>query len=77
MLGVTWAEAKAVRTFIVGTVCPKVSKAMTLKAGLPVVGVVRLQWGESELVIQDSSCALLGWGSLCGDSGHTEGHPLI
>ena len=42
-LGVTWAEAQAVRTFIVGAVCPKVPKAMALKAGFPVTGVVKLQ----------------------------------
>ena len=57
MLGVTGAETQAVRTFIVGAVCPKMSKAMALKTGFPVAEVVRLQWGESELAVQGPLCA--------------------
>ena len=57
MLEMTWAEVQTVRTFIVEAVRPKVPKAMALKTGFPVVEVVRLQWGKSELAIQDSSCA--------------------
>ena len=53
MLGVTGAETQAVRTFVVGAVCLKMPEVMALKTGFPVVGVVRLQWGKSELTIQD------------------------
>ena len=53
----TWAEAQVVRTFIVGAVCPKVPKAMALEAGFSIAGVVRLQWGESELAVQGFSYA--------------------
>ena len=42
MLGVTRAKTQAVRGFIVGEVCPEMPKAVTLKTGFPVVGVVRL-----------------------------------
>ena len=57
MLGVTGVETQAMRTFIVGAVCPKMPKTMALKTGFPVTGMVRLQWGKSELAIQGSSCA--------------------
>ena len=30
---------------------------MVLETGFPIMGVVRLQWGESELVIQGPLCA--------------------
>ena len=56
-LGVTQAEAQAVRTFIIRAVCPKVLKVMALKAGFLVVGMVKLQLGKSELTVQGSSCA--------------------
>ena len=42
MLGVTKAEAYAVRAFIVGAGCLKMSKAMALKTGFPIEEVVRL-----------------------------------
>ena len=42
MLEVTMAEAQAVRAFVVGTGCLKMSKAMALKTGFPIVEVVRL-----------------------------------
>ena len=38
MLEVTKAEVQAVRTFIIGAVCPKMSEAVALKTGFPVVG---------------------------------------
>ena len=57
MLEVTRAEAQVVRTFVVGAACPKMSETMALETGFPVMGVVRLQWGESELAIQGSLCA--------------------
>ena len=56
-LGVTRAETQAMRTFIVWAVCPKVLETMALEIGFPVIGVVRLQWGKSELAIQGPSCA--------------------
>ena len=57
MLEVTRAEAKAVRIFIVGAGCLKMPKTVALKTGLPIAGMVRLQWGKSELAIQDPICA--------------------
>ena len=50
----TRAEAQAVRAFIVGTVCLKMSKAVALKICFPVAEVIRLQWSESKLAIQGS-----------------------
>ena len=57
MLGMTRAEAKAVRTFIVGAGCLKMPNIVALKTGLPIMGVVRLQWGKSKLTIQGPTCA--------------------
>ena len=57
MLEVTRAKAKAVKTFIVGAGCLKMPKIVALETGLPVVGVVRLQWGKSKLTIQGPTCA--------------------
>ena len=57
MLGVTRAETQAVRTFVVGAVRPKIPETMALDTGFPVVGMVRLQCGKSELAIQGLSCA--------------------
>ena len=42
MVGVTRAEAQAVRAFIVGPGCPKMPKAMAFETGFPIVKVVRL-----------------------------------
>ena len=51
MLGVTRAEIQAVRTFVVGVACLKMSKTVALEIGLPIAGVVRLQQSESKLAI--------------------------
>ena len=53
-LEVARAEVQAVRAFIVGAVCLKMSEAVAFKIGFSIVGVVRLQWSKSKLAVQGS-----------------------